>query len=148
MGEQEESTFLQTDCFSIRKHGLSSTAHWFQIMSIGDILPCYTVWLKRKMEKIGKGMECQCGVLCKSVENSWKNGGAWAEMGTVRLIESLYVKEFVPLFSFSFILDCNDTCTLQMKAVVVYRASGFMHGKCLYGKQCLFVSLSTLCLWN
>lgn len=45
-------------------------------------------------------------------------------MGTVRLIESLNVKEFVPLFSFNFILVFNYACALQMKTRVVYQASG------------------------
>lgn len=51
-------------------------------------------------------------------------------MRTVRLIESLYVKEFVPLFSFNFILVCNNVCALQIKAIVVYQVSGFNHRKC------------------
>lgn len=131
-GEQEKAKFLQTDCFSIRKHGLSSKTHWIQIMRRGDfILLWYAVWLDSTMEKIGEGIKRQCGVLCKSVENSWKNGGAWAEMGPVRLIESLCVSRNLYHFFLLISSFCNDACALVIKAAVDH-ASGFEHNACLF----------------
>lgn len=57
VGEQEETKFLQTDCFIIRNYVLSGKAHWIQIMSRRDIiLLCYAVCLESTMEKIGEGI--------------------------------------------------------------------------------------------
>ncbi len=109
--EQEKAKFLRTVCFSIRKHSFSSKAHWIPIMSRGDmILLCCAVWLESTMEKIGEGIKWQLRVLYKSAENSQKNGGAWAEMGPVRLIECLCVLRNLYYLFCWFHPSCVCTC--------------------------------------